>query len=83
MRRCPTCNRNYTDEALLFCLNDGATLVDTSAKQALSIREARSQFGVSWGRLIIGVATGKLKIRRIGRDWRVKRADLEAYMRKR
>ena len=82
MRRCPTCNRTYTDEALQFCLNDGTTLVDTSAKQALSLQEARALFGVSWGRLIIGIATGKLKIRRIGRGWRVKRADLEAYMRK-
>src|SRR4051812_28110361 len=26
MKRCPTCNRTYTDEALNFCLADGAFL---------------------------------------------------------
>jgi hypothetical protein len=27
MKRCPTCNRTYTDEALAFCPNDGTPLV--------------------------------------------------------
>jgi hypothetical protein len=27
MKRCPNCNRTYTDEALNFCLEDGAPLV--------------------------------------------------------
>lgn len=27
MRKCPVCNRTYTDESLNFCLEDGATLV--------------------------------------------------------
>jgi ketosteroid isomerase-like protein len=27
MKRCPTCNRTYTDETLRFCLEDGAALV--------------------------------------------------------
>src|SRR5207253_5946768 len=26
MRRCPTCNRTYTDDSLNFCLADGAFL---------------------------------------------------------
>lgn len=26
MKTCPTCNRTYTDESLIFCLDDGATL---------------------------------------------------------
>ncbi len=26
MKQCPTCNRTYSDEALRFCLDDGATL---------------------------------------------------------
>ena len=27
MKRCPSCNRTYTDDALSFCLDDGALLV--------------------------------------------------------
>lgn len=27
MKRCPSCNRNYTDETLLYCLEDGTPLV--------------------------------------------------------
>lgn len=27
MKRCPTCNRTYTDDALSFCLDDGAPLL--------------------------------------------------------
>jgi hypothetical protein len=30
MKKCPTCNRTYTDEALSFCLDDGAPLLTTS-----------------------------------------------------
>jgi hypothetical protein len=26
-RRCPVCNSTYTDEALIYCLSDGASLV--------------------------------------------------------
>ncbi|HEX6188540.1 MAG TPA: DUF4190 domain-containing protein [Pyrinomonadaceae bacterium] len=31
MKRCPTCNRTYTDESLLFCADDGTQLVTESA----------------------------------------------------
>src|SRR5688572_3108232 len=31
MKRCPECRRNYTDESLNFCLDDGARLVDGPA----------------------------------------------------
>ncbi|MFY9620243.1 MAG: hypothetical protein WAQ99_10585 [Pyrinomonadaceae bacterium] len=31
MKRCPQCNRTYTDEALSFCLDDGSPLVSASA----------------------------------------------------
>lgn len=31
MKRCPQCNRTYTDDALSFCLDDGAPLVSASA----------------------------------------------------
>ena len=31
MKRCPQCNRTYTDDALSFCLDDGSPLVSTTA----------------------------------------------------
>ena len=31
MKRCPECRRDYTDETLNYCLDDGATLVDGPA----------------------------------------------------
>jgi hypothetical protein len=31
MKRCPQCNRTYTDDALSFCLDDGTPLVSASA----------------------------------------------------
>ncbi|MGA9994306.1 MAG: hypothetical protein WBP93_02775 [Pyrinomonadaceae bacterium] len=31
MKRCPTCNRTYTDDALSFCLDDGGRLLTESA----------------------------------------------------
>lgn len=30
MKRCPQCSRNYYDDTLNFCLEDGASLVDTA-----------------------------------------------------
>src|SRR5712691_11593818 len=31
MRRCPACNRTYTDQTLSFCIDDGTPLVSVSA----------------------------------------------------
>src|SRR5437016_1972744 len=31
MRRCPACNRTYTDQTLSFCIDDGTPLVSISA----------------------------------------------------
>ena len=31
MKRCPQCNRTYTDDALSFCLDDGSPLASASA----------------------------------------------------
>ena len=31
MKRCPTCQRTYTDETVKFCRVDGVTLVNDSA----------------------------------------------------
>ncbi|HEU4510639.1 MAG TPA: hypothetical protein VFR78_20585, partial [Pyrinomonadaceae bacterium] len=30
MKRCPTCNRTYTDPALNFCLEDGTPLANAA-----------------------------------------------------
>jgi len=34
MKRCPQCNRTYTDDALSFCLDDGSPLVSASGPSA-------------------------------------------------
>lgn len=34
MKRCPTCNRSYTDENLSFCIDDGTPLVPVAASEA-------------------------------------------------
>lgn len=34
MKRCPQCNRTYTDDALSFCLDDGSPLISTSGPPA-------------------------------------------------
>jgi hypothetical protein len=34
MKRCPTCQRTYTDESQTFCLDDGATLLSDSASSS-------------------------------------------------
>ena len=56
MKRCPQCTRDYADETLNFCLDDGAALVEEAATLILGSRsypEARekttSQFRVSSG----------------------------------
>src|SRR5947209_7024561 len=41
MRRCPQCNRTYSDYALSFCLDDGAPLLSISAPSA-SARKPKS-----------------------------------------
>ena len=32
MKTCPTCNRPYSDETMVYCLADGARLVNVSRK---------------------------------------------------
>lgn len=42
MKQCPTCHRNYSDDTLVFCLEDGSALVRGYDPQAtLIIPEAR------------------------------------------
>ncbi|HVF29658.1 MAG TPA: hypothetical protein VNA22_01760 [Pyrinomonadaceae bacterium] len=36
MKRCPECRRDYTDETLNFCLDDGAALLDGPGSETLS-----------------------------------------------
>jgi hypothetical protein len=40
MKRCPTCNREFTDPTLSFCIDDGATLLRVSDPQLESQRTA-------------------------------------------
>jgi hypothetical protein len=52
MKRCPTCNRTYTDETLRFCLDDGAPLMSEGASshdpyETLRISAPRSTDPVS------------------------------------
>jgi hypothetical protein len=36
MKRCPSCQRTYTDDTLRFCLEDGATLLSSSSASGSS-----------------------------------------------
>lgn len=47
MKRCPVCNRTYTDETQNFCLEDGATLV-ASGSGASGFGSMPQQQGQTW-----------------------------------
>ena len=34
MKRCPSCQRTYTDDSLVFCLEDGSALLSESAEES-------------------------------------------------
>ena len=38
MKRCPNCQTTYTDDALRFCLADGAALVSSASNEAETVR---------------------------------------------
>jgi excisionase family DNA binding protein len=59
-----------------------ASPVRLSDKLTLSLTEAALLAGLSRGHLRFAIAEKKLKARIIGRGWRVKRSDLEAYITK-
>jgi excisionase family DNA binding protein len=59
-----------------------ASPVRLSDKLTLSLTEAALLAGLSRGHLRLAIAEKKLKARIIGRGWRVKREDLEAYVKK-
>jgi excisionase family DNA binding protein len=56
--------------------------VPLTEKFTLSLVEAAQLSGLSRGHLRFAIAEKKLRARIIGRGWRVKRDDLEAYIRK-
>jgi excisionase family DNA binding protein len=58
------------------------TGVPVADKLTLSLIEAAQLSGLSRGHLRLAITEKKLKARIIGRGWRVKREDLEAYIRK-
>jgi excisionase family DNA binding protein len=57
-------------------------VVAVEAKLTLSLMEAAQLAGLSRNHLRVAITEGKLKARIIGRGFRVKRADLDAYVRK-
>lgn len=57
-------------------------VVAVADKLTLSLVEAAQLAGLSRGHLREAIHTGKLKARIIGRGFKVKRADLEAYIKK-
>lgn len=48
MKRCPTCNKTFTDQHLTFCVDDGTPLaeVDTSFDEATVVRPASGERSV-------------------------------------
>jgi len=59
-----------------------ASITDLAHKLTLSLMEASQLSGLSRGHLRQAIGEKKLKARIIGRGWRVKREDLDAYVRK-
>src|SRR5215207_7522039 len=49
MKRCPECRRDYTDETLNFCLDDGTALLDGPASLDESATAILSDPSVSTG----------------------------------
>lgn len=46
MKQCPACKNTYTDDSLLFCLADGATLTELGDEQPTLVRAERDQVRV-------------------------------------
>ena len=58
------------------------SIVDLAAKLTLSLTEASQLSGLSRAYLRQAIEEKKLKARIIGKGWRVKRADLDSYVKK-
>jgi excisionase family DNA binding protein len=68
--------------ALIEAFAQMSAPVRVSEKFTLSLVEAAQLSGLSRGHLRLAIAEKKLKARIIGRGWRVKREDLESYIKK-
>lgn len=68
-----------TAEGLIGQLSLHVPLAD---KLTLSLKEAAAVAGLSRGFLLIAIRDGSLKAEKRGRGWNVKRADLEAWVKK-
>jgi excisionase family DNA binding protein len=71
-----------TGAALIEAFAQMSAPVRVSEKFTLSLVEAAQLSGLSRGHLRQAIEAKKLKARIIGRGWRVKREDLEAYIKK-
>jgi excisionase family DNA binding protein len=69
-------------ESFMHAMAQMAAPVRVSEKFLLSLVEAAQLSGLSRGHLREAITEKKLKARIIGRGWKVKRDDLEAYVRK-
>jgi len=56
------------------------TLSDIAHKLMLTLPEAAALSNLSRNHLRQAIKTGRLKAQKIGRGWRIKRADLDAYV---
>jgi excisionase family DNA binding protein len=70
------------DETFITSLLRTQHQVTIENKLTLNLREAAQLSGLSRQRLREAIKAGKLKAKIIGRGWRIKRDDLEAYVRK-
>jgi excisionase family DNA binding protein len=61
---------------------DRESVTDLAHKLTLSLQEAARLSGLSRASLRAAIKAGKLKARIIGRGYRVKRSDLDVYVRK-
>jgi excisionase family DNA binding protein len=58
------------------------TITDLAHKPVLKLKEASTLTGFSYDILRDAIEKGTLKAKIVGRAWRVKRADLDAFIRK-
>lgn len=63
-------------------VNEGPSVSDLSAMPLLKLDEASRLTGLSRGILKDAISAGKLKAKIVGRAWRIKRPDLDAFVKK-
>ncbi len=61
---------------------NGTSTVPLADKLMLSIDEAAALAGLSANHIYVAIRAGNLKAKIVGRGWRVKRPDLDAYVKK-